>query len=92
MTKRKRRKFKLGDTVVFEPKNFNKKWWDAQKKEDLLRYYGSLGYNAPKLHLFMFVAEHSQQPGHCTLISLADQHVETMRHTSDFRLATEDEV
>lgn len=84
--------FKPGDTVVFDPQGLNQEWWSKQSEADKLKWYGPLGYGAKKLHLFTFICEHSPQAGHCVLISMQDQHVETMRHTSDFRLATEEEA
>jgi hypothetical protein len=87
--------FKRGTVVVFEPKNLNKKWWKAQIEKDLLRWYGPLGYGQKKKKLFVFICEilddEGDPSGHCVLISLEDQKIETMRHTSDFRKATEEE-
>jgi hypothetical protein len=34
-------KFKKGDAVVFEPKNFNKSYWNSLSEEDKIKYYGS---------------------------------------------------
>ena len=91
----KRKKFKRGTVVVFEPKHFNKDWWNKQSEEDLLKWYGPLGYGQKKKKLFVFICEvldmDGDPSGHCVLISLDDQKIETMRHTSDFRKATEDE-
>lgn len=87
-------KFKRGAVVVFEPKNLNKEWWDAQTEEDLIKWYGPLGYGQEKKKLFVFLAEildsDGYPSGHCVLAELNDKIV-TMRHTSDFRKATEDE-
>jgi hypothetical protein len=87
-----KKKFKPGDTVVFDPGGFNPEYWNGLSESDRQKYYGPLGYGAAKLYLFTFICEHSPQGGHCVLISMDDQHVETMRHTTDFRLATEDET
>jgi hypothetical protein len=84
--------FKPGDTLVFEPKNFNPEYWAGLSEEDRVKYYGALGYGAARPHLFTFICEHNPQRGHCVLVSMQDQHVETMRHPTDFRLATEDET
>jgi hypothetical protein len=86
------KKFKPGDTVIFDPSNFNQEWWSRLSEEDRKLYYGVLGYGSKIPVLFTFICEHRQQPGHCVLVSMKDQHIETMRHTTDFRLATEDEV
>lgn len=86
------RKFKLGDTIVFDPSNFNAVYWTNLSEEDRIKYYGAIGYGAKKPHFFTFICEHQPQGGHCVLISMEDQHVETMRHTTDFRLATDEET
>ena len=90
--KKKKNSFKKGTVVVFEPKNFNPKYWNSLSEGDRIEYYGELGYGQPKLKLFVFLTEILNAPGHCVLISLDDQKIETMRHTSDFREATEDEI
>lgn len=84
--------FKLGDTVTFDPSHFNQSYWNGLSEEDRKKYYGVLGYGAAKPHLFTFICEHQPQGGHCVLISMEDQHIETMRHISDFRLATDEET
>jgi hypothetical protein len=88
---KKVKKFKRGNVVVFEPKNFAPEFWKSLSEEDRVKYYGVLGYGAKELKLFVFLTEITSAPGHCVLVSLDDQTIETMRHTSDFRLATEDE-
>lgn len=85
-------KFKLGDTVVFDVSSFNPEYWDNLSEKDRKKYYGDLGYGDKALHRFIFICEHNPQTGHCVLISMRNQRVETMRHTNNFRLATEDEV
>ncbi len=84
--------FNPGDTVIWDPGNFNPEYWSNLPEEDRVKYYGVLGYGAKEPYLFTFICEHRPQDGHCVLISMQDQHVETMRHTSEFRLATEDET
>ena len=49
----KRKKFKRGTVVVFEPKHFNKDWWNKQSEEDLLKWYGPLGYGQKKKKLLI---------------------------------------
>lgn len=88
----KPKKFKKGTVVVFEPKNFNKKWWKNLSEEDRIKYYGVLGYGQEKQKLWVFLTEIRQAPGHCVLVDMDDGHIEVMRHTSDFREATEEEV
>ena len=88
---KKRTKFKRGTVVVFDPRNFNKKYWKGLSEEDRIKYYGPLGYGAEKPKFFVFITEIRNAPGHCVLISLDDQSIETMRHTSDFREVREDE-
>lgn len=87
-----KRQFKPGDTVVFDPNNFNPDYWNKLSEEDRIKYYGPLGYGAKRPHFFTYICEHQPQGGHCVLISMEDQHVETMRHPEDFRLVTEDEA
>lgn len=84
-------KFKPGDTVIWDENNFNPKFWDNLPEEDRIKYYGPLGYGQEKPVLFTFICEHSPQLGHCVLINMHTQEVETMRHTSEFRLATDEE-
>lgn len=85
------RKFKRGTVVVFEPKNLNQDYWKRLSEEERLKYYGPLGYGATKKKFFVFMCEIRNAPGHCVLVDMDDQHVETMRHTSDFREVTEEE-
>ena len=66
--------------------------------EILEQIYENLDYgdiynfdNPDRPFLFTFITEHSPQEGHCVLINMKNQKVETMRHTSDFRLAAEEE-
>lgn len=87
--------FEPGTVVVFEPRNFNQDWWVNLPEADRLRYYGPLGYGAKKPKLFVFLCEilmpDGHPSGHCVLVSMDNQKIETMRHTSDFRRATEEE-
>jgi hypothetical protein len=89
-------KFKPGTPVVFEPKNFNPEYWDRLSEEDRLRYYGPLGYGQLHPKVFIFLCEilepDGNPSGHCLLYSLNDQRIEPMRHTSDFRKATDEEI
>lgn len=94
----KKSKIKPGSVVVFSPDNFNKKYWDELSEKDRKKYYGALGYGAKKPKLFVYLCEISDSSGydtgHCVLISMDHDkplQIEIMRHTSDFRLATEDE-
>ena len=92
MPPKKRPTFKPGDTVVFDPRNLNPEYWNKLSANDRKKYYGALGYGAKGLHLFTFICNHRPQSGHCVLVLMQDQRVETMRHTTDFRLATDEEV
>jgi len=47
--------------------------------------------NANYLLYFTFLCHHRPQYGHCVLVSIDDQKVETMRHTSEFDLVGEDD-
>lgn len=90
----KNKKFKRGTVVVWEPKHFNQNWWKDLPEADRVKYYGALGYGSPKPKLFVFLSPilsvHGDT-GHCVLVSLDDQKVETMRHTDEFREATDEE-
>jgi hypothetical protein len=91
---KKTNNFNPGDTLIFTTENFNKSWWDKLPEYERIQYYGVLGYGRPKdrPHLYTYLCEHKPQGGHIVLVSMEDQHIETMRHPEDFRLATEDEV
>ena len=86
-------KFHTGDTVIFDPNSFNPKFWNNLSCEDKRKDYGDICNfdNPDRPFLFTFITEHSPQDGHCVLINMKNQKVETMRHTSDFRLAAEEE-
>ena len=87
----KYKKFKRGTIVVFEPKNFNPAAWNALSEEDRIKYYGALGYGSPKPKFFVYLTEIRNAPGHCVLVSLDDQSIETMRHDQNFREVNEEE-
>ncbi len=87
----KRIKFKKGTVVVHDTSTFNQKWWAALPEEKRLEYYGPLGYGSEKPVFFVFLTEIRNAPGHCVLVNLSNQKVETMRHTDEFREVREDE-
>ena len=85
-------KFKPGDTVAFDPESFNPDYWDDLTLEQKEYYYGDLyDFQLDTPVLFTFLCEHSPQVGHCVLVNMSNQKVETMRHTNNFRLVTDDE-
>ena len=88
---KKRSHFEPGTVVVFDPRNFNPEYWKGLSEEDRIKYYGPLGYVAARPKFFVFLCEIRNAPGHCVLVSLNDQKIETMRHTSDFREVDEEE-
>lgn len=83
--------FTPGTVVVFEPKNFNPEFWNKLSEQEKIDYYGPLGYGSTKPKFFVFLAEIKNAPGHCVLVDLDDNRIETMRHTTDFREVNEDE-
>ena len=89
----KAKKFKPGDTLIWTPDTFNQSWWKDLPEHERIQYYGVLGYGRPKdsPHLYTYLCKHKPQRGHITLVSMEDQHIETMRHPEEFRLATDDE-
>jgi hypothetical protein len=82
--------FKMGSVVVFDPANFNPNFWDKLSEEDRIKYYGPLGYGSKKMKFFVYMCEINDS-GHCVLIDMDTGENVLMRHTSDFRLATEEE-
>jgi hypothetical protein len=84
-------KFEAGDTVVFDPDNFNPDFWNALSNADKLRYYGHFYERPDKPKLLVFVCEHSPQIGHCLLMELATGKMLPMCHTNDFRKVEDDE-
>lgn len=85
-------KFTPGTVVVFDPHTLNSKFWDNLSEEDRIKFYGPLGYGGKEMVRFVFMCEIINAPGHCVLISLEDQSIQTMRHTENFREVTEDEI
>lgn len=83
--------FEPGTVIVFDPSSFNPEFWNKLSEEDRIKYYGSLGYGSDKKKFFVFLTEIKNAPGHCVLVDLDDGHLETMRHTSDFREVTGEE-
>lgn len=83
-------KFNPGTVVVFDPAHRNPKFWDNLKEEDRVRYYGELGYGSKTKKLFVFLCEINDS-GHCVLVDMDTNKVITMRHTVDFREATDEE-
>lgn len=82
--------FKMGTVVVFDPSHFNPEFWDNLSEEDRVKYYGPLGYGAKKTKLFVYMCEVNDS-GHCVLIDMDTGENVLMRHTCDFRAATEEE-
>jgi hypothetical protein len=82
--------FKTGTVVVFDPESFNPKFWDSLSEEDRVKYYGELGYGSGRTKLFVFLCEVNDS-GHCVLVDMDTNKVITMRHTCDFREATDEE-
>ncbi len=91
----KKKPFKPGTVVIFEPNNFNPKYWNDLSEKNRIKHFGPLGYKAKKKKLFVFLTEilasDGIDSGHCVLVDMDDGHLETMRHTSDFRAATDEE-
>lgn len=107
--------FKQGDTVIFEPANFNPEFWNGLKNHEKVKYYGNfyhLQYDLSidlshsiklpsiytaieieccKQKLFTYICEHNPQNGHCVLMDMDTGELFPMCHTSNFRLATDDE-
>lgn len=87
--------FEPGTVVIFDQDSFNKEWWDRQTKKDLLKWYGPLGYGKKKRKLFVFLCEildsDGDPSGHCVLVDMDTKELLSMRHTDNFRRATEEE-
>lgn len=94
--------FKNGDVVVWDgPNQLNPDYWNDLSEEDRIKYYGPLGYGQEKPKLFVYLTSimdpvtepytYRYPSGHCVLVSLDDQKIETMRHDIEFRLATDEE-
>lgn len=88
---KKIKKFKKGTVVVFDPNNLDQNYWNSLSEEDRIKYYGPLGYGSSKPKFFVYLTEIKNAPGHCVLVSLDNQTIETMRHDCDFREVREDE-
>lgn len=83
----------MGDTVFFDPDSFNPEYWNKLSIADKKKYYGDLyDFNNNKPIPFTFLCYHSPQVGHCVLVNMKNQKVETMRHPDNFRLAEDHEV
>lgn len=85
-----RQTFKPGTVVVFDPSSFNPNFWDKLPEEDRIKYYGSVGYGSKKTKLFVYMCEINDS-GHCVLIDMDTKENVLMRHTCDFRPATDEE-
>ena len=83
--------FESVTVVVFDPFSFEKSFWNNLSEEDKIKYYGSLGYGSDKKKFFIFLTEVKNAPGHCVLVDLDDNHIETMRHTYNFREVEDEE-
>ena len=88
---------KPGDVVVWDERNFYKDFWKNLSEEDRVKYYGWTGYPNKK-RLFVYLTDINSISDsersfshHCVLVALDDQSVETMRHPSEFRHASEEE-
>ncbi len=86
----KKKTFKQGTVVIWDSANFNPDYWNNLSEIDRVKYYGALGYGSEKKKLFVFMCEINDS-GHCVLVDLDDGHIEKMRHTCEFRKATDDE-
>jgi hypothetical protein len=87
---KKKSKFKPGTVVVFDPASFNPEFWDKLPEHDRIKYYAPLGYGSPRVKLFVYLCEINDS-GHCVLVDMDGNNIITMRHTCDFREATEEE-
>lgn len=83
--------FEIGDTVVFDPDSFDMDYWDTLSEEAKIIFWGELGYGEPTPKLLVFMCELSPQSGHCVLMELESGKMHNMRHTDNFRKATEEE-
>ncbi len=91
--------FKPGDVVAFAPEQFNPEYWDNLSEDDRIKSYGWAGYGQPRPphrhKLFVWVCPindaDGHDSGHCVLVDMDDGHVEWMRHSDEFRKATDQE-
>lgn len=84
-----KKSFKPGQVVVFDDDSVIN-----ISEEYAIKYYTCLGYKLTKKPLFVFLCEildGEYDSGHCVLLELGTNKIESMRHTSNFRLATDDE-
>jgi len=83
------KKLKPGTIVVLDQKEI-----DAQPGENSNKkaVYGRLGYGDKHPKLFVYLMEIISAPGHCILVSLHDQKIETMWHCDLFREARDEEM
>lgn len=82
---------RVGDTLIFDPRGFNKTYWNGLSEEERVKYYGRYGYGQKRVKLFTFICEHWPQISHCVLMDMDDGKLLPMCHISDFRLVGEDE-
>ena len=47
---KKKRNFKQGTVVIFDPESFNPDFWVNLKEADRIKYYSELGYGSPKVN------------------------------------------
>ena len=85
-----REAFKAGTVVVFDPSTMSSSFWEGLPEEDRVKYYGPIGYGSTKTKLFVYVCEINDS-GHCLLVDMDDGKNVLMRHTYNFRPATEEE-
>jgi len=93
----KKLKIKPGDAVVWDP-GVDSNLLNGLTEKQRIKYYGPLGYGQDKVKVFVFLsAINSMFDGkmrdshHCLLVDLDNGKIEYMRHTDEFRRATEDE-
>jgi hypothetical protein len=82
--------FKMGTVVVFDPDSFNQDFWEKLPEENRIKYYGPLGYGSDRKKFFVFVCEINES-GHCLLVDMDTGENVLMRHTYNFRPATDQE-
>ena len=87
--------FSVGDTVIFDPSNLNQDYWNGLTYQQKRKYYGAYYTYIPSSEqtgkLFTFIAHHSPQFGHCTLMDMDTGKLLPMCHTGDFRLVSDEE-
>lgn len=87
-TKIKRKKFKPGQAIVFEPR------WAQEKFKGGITYKNpNTGAEHPLKYgdVVHYLAEHSPAYGHCIVVDY-DGKITTMVHPDEFRAATDEEV